>query len=476
MSLIKKIALNNFIVLFERLSTAFLGLLVTIWLVRYLGAEKFGIYSLVFAWFTFLNVLTPGMIEQVVAREAVRVPAQMRKYLGAGFCIKLGLAVLGWAIGILTVYLLGYQKDIILYLAIVLFGLVGNASFVLQVPHQIELRLLRPSLADGLSNILYQLSRALAILLKAGLMPFFLLYLAWRLVQLGFFLLLGLEKKDYQPSLKFSFVEVKNIFRASWILLINNIFVMVISRFDQLLIYPILGERAIGLYGGCANLTDYLIMIPTAWYLSVFPLICKYLGQSPEAYQKANYYSYKYLVIVICLVWIIFSGFGSQALTLLFGKEFQDADSALFWLSTAMIFSFIQYGLFSAALSRNLERIWLLVNGIGAFANVALNLILIPRFGIAGAGFATFFAFFIQVALTGLLKSFRSDFLIMFKASIWPIIFASVIVFISRMGQLDLFIFGPVAALVYAGLLLLRGDIKREELKALYLAFLSGNK
>jgi len=68
MSLIKKVAWNNLLVLSERLFTAFLGFLVSIWLIRYFGPEQYGVYSLVFAWYTFLNVFTPFAIEQVVVR------------------------------------------------------------------------------------------------------------------------------------------------------------------------------------------------------------------------------------------------------------------------------------------------------------------------------------------------------------------------------------------------------------------------
>lgn len=50
----------------------------------------------------------------------------MRKYLGAGASIKILLAILGWICEILITRLLGYPRAVIFYLAIVLFGLVGN--------------------------------------------------------------------------------------------------------------------------------------------------------------------------------------------------------------------------------------------------------------------------------------------------------------------------------------------------------------
>lgn len=476
MSLIRKIAVNNFILISERGLTAIAGFLVSVWLIRYFGSEQFGIYSLVFAWFTFLNVFTPPMIEQVVAREAVKFPGQMRKYLGAGVAIKIALALAGWVVGVSAAYFLGYPKTTVNYLAIALLGLVGNACYVLQVPHQIELKLLKPALADGASLVFYQAGRALMIVLKLGLLPFFWLYLVFRVLQLGLFFMLGLEKKEYRVDWGFSFLEVKDIFTASWILLINNVFVMVISRIDQLMLYPVWGARAVGLYGSCANLTDYLVLIPSVWYMTVFPLITRYLGESKDSFNKANHYSFKYLTIASVLIWIILAGFSREVIQLMFGKDYIEAKDALFWLSTSMVAVFLFMGTFNIALSRGREKPWLLVNGTGAFANVALNLFLIPRYGIVGAGFANFAAYSIQLALTALIKDFRPDFLVMLRATLWPILLGASIVLVSKFMELKIFFWLPVMIVIYLVLLLGTKSIGKQDLEMFWKAVKPGDQ
>jgi len=475
MGLIRKIAVNNLILIAERGLVALAGFLVSVWLIRYFGSEKFGAYSLVFAWFTFLNIFTPPMIEQVVAREAVRFPERMQKFLGAGIVIKTALSLAGWFAGVSAAYLLGYPRQTIFFLAIVFLGLLGNASYVLQVPHQIELRLLKPALADGFSNLFYQAGRAVMIVLKLGLLPFFWLYLAFRILQLALFFALGLEKKEYRPDWRFSFHEVSEIFRASWVLLIINIFVMVISRIDQLMIYPVWGPRAVGLYGSCANLTDYLIMIPSVWYITVFPLIARYLGESQDSFQKANQYSFKYLTIAAVLLWIIFAGFSQDAIQLLFGPDYIDAKDALFWLSTSMVSVFIYLGLFNIAVSRGKEKVWIAVNAAGALINVALNLTLIPRYGIAGAGFATFSAYSLQIVLCGILKDFRPDFLLMLKSALWPILLGASIIAAAKLFELSLISWLAPAVIVYSALLLLTRTINEKDLRMVWKAFRPGN-
>jgi O-antigen/teichoic acid export membrane protein len=463
MSLVRKVALNNLIMISERGLTILAGFVVSVWLIRYFGTERFGVYSLVFAWFTFLNVFTPNMIEQVVAREAVKFPDQMRKYLGAGVAIKIALALLGWAAGVGAAVFLGYPRDAVIYLAIALLGLAGNACYVLQVPHQIDLKLLRPALADGVSLMFYQVGRALLIVLKFGLLPFFWLYLLFRVIQLAAFFMLGLEKKEYRPDWNFSFNEIREILTASWVLLINNVFVMVISRIDQLLLYPAWGARAVGLYGSCANICDYLVMIPTVWYMTVFPLITRYLGESKDNFNRANHDSFKYLTMISVLVWIALAGFSKDFLQLLFGRDYVEAKDALFWLSTSMVVVFLYMGAFNVALSRGREKLWLLVNGLGALANVALNLVLIPRYSIAGAAFASFSAYLIQLMLCALVRDFRPDFMVMLKATFRPVLIGAAIVLASRFLELKLFYWAPVMGVIYLALLLLTGSMGKKD-------------
>ena len=472
MSIVRKVAINNLILLSERLFCALLGFLVSIWLIRYLKPEKYGIYSLIFAWFTFLNVFTPYTIEQIVARESVKNPQKMQKFMGAGFAIKIFLALIGWTVGIFTTWLLGYPHKYIFYLAIVLFGLIGNASYVLQVPHQIELRLLYPALAEGGSNFLYQVARALLIILKFGLASFFWAHLLWRLFQLFLFSLLGLEKK-YRPSFKFSFGEVKTIITASWILLINNVFVMIISRIDQLMLYPIWGEQKVGLYGSCARLTDYPILIATVWFITVFPILTKYLGESRSAFEQAGKYSFKYLSIISVFIWIAFAGFSKEILGVLFGKDYLSAQPALFWLSTALVFSFLQVGLFHLALSQNKEKIWLLINGVGAVCNVVLNLALIPNYSIMGAGIATFSAFFIQVVMNAIIKEFRENFVIMLKSSLLPLLAGGLFVFLANYFKLNLFPWLGIFWIIFFAFLLISKSLTLSEIRTIYQALFS---
>jgi hypothetical protein len=74
---------------------------------------------------------------------------------------------------------------------------------------------------------------------------------------------------------------------------------------------------------------------------------------------------------------------------LLFGGRYAPAVQPLQILAAGSVFVFATWILHAAAISTNLDRRLLLTTAIGLAANVALNIVLIPRYGISGAAWAT---------------------------------------------------------------------------------------
>jgi O-antigen/teichoic acid export membrane protein len=83
----------------------------------------------------------------------------------------------------------------------------------------------------------------------------------------------------------------------------------------------------------------------------------------------------------------------------LFGAAYAPAVRPLQILAAGALFVFATWILHAAAISMNLDRRLLLTTAVGLSANVILNLIFIPRWGISGAAGATVIAEAITVAL-----------------------------------------------------------------------------
>jgi O-antigen/teichoic acid export membrane protein len=82
----------------------------------------------------------------------------------------------------------------------------------------------------------------------------------------------------------------------------------------------------------------------------------------------------------------------APVISLLFGSRYAAAAQPLQILSAGALFVFATWILHAGAISTNLDRRLLVTTGIGLGANVALNIALIPRYGISGAAWATVLA------------------------------------------------------------------------------------
>ena len=86
-------------------------------------------------------------------------------------------------------------------------------------------------------------------------------------------------------------------------------------------------------------------------------------------------------------------------MTLIFGDRYAASVPPLQILAGGALFVFMTWILHAAAISTNLDRRLLLTTVVGLSANVALNVMLIPRFGISGAAWATVIAEALTVLL-----------------------------------------------------------------------------
>ena len=84
---------------------------------------------------------------------------------------------------------------------------------------------------------------------------------------------------------------------------------------------------------------------------------------------------------------------------LIFGDQYVESVAPLRVLAGGSVFVFTTWILHAAAISTNLDRRLLLTTVVGLSANVILNVLFIPRWGISGAAWATVVAEALTVAL-----------------------------------------------------------------------------
>jgi len=145
------------------------------------------------------------------------------------------------------------------------------------------------------------------------------------------------------------------------------------------------GFDEIGLYSRAISIINIFVMIPS----SLGPLIySKWSGVDVITLREQLQKTIRFLLLIsfICLLFII--SLGDLVIVLLYGKEFSDAKSSLFILSSSVIFASITSVLINLFSSIGKPLIILRTFSFSLIITLIMSLLLIPGYGKEGASIA----------------------------------------------------------------------------------------
>jgi PST family polysaccharide transporter len=194
----------------------------------------------------------------------------------------------------------------------------------------------------------------------------------------------------------------KQMLSDSWPLVVAGFMSVVYMRIDQVMIGELRGEAEVGIYGVAARLSEMFYLLPTFVLTSVFPALIKARSISRELYLSRFQRLYDAFVWFGIVAGLLMLFLATPIVGFLYGKQYIEAGPIL----AVHIWSCVFWAAGSAGhrylISENQTRIQLFMNVCGALANVALNYVLIPRFGPMGAAYASLASLGVSHWLSGI--------------------------------------------------------------------------
>jgi O-antigen/teichoic acid export membrane protein len=262
--------------------------------------------------------------------------------------------------------------------------------------------------AIGILNSIITLSLFLGLIhLKASLPYFIVAYVVASVP--GVFIMWRLSKRFVSPKLHSNFGVWKEILRESWPLALTGVFIMIYVRIDQLMLMSMKGANAVGYYAAAVRLTETFSFIPSAFMMSVFPVMSSYFKTSKDSLTTSYRMSFKYMLMLIIPIAVGTTLLSKPIISLIYGQRFLPSASALSILIWSEVFVFFGIVNQQTLISTNKQRIDFTLTSISALVNVVLNLILIPQYGIVGAGIATAISYAVG-SVVGLFLSATRDY------------------------------------------------------------------
>ena len=366
------------------------GLLVGVWVARYLGPEQFGLLNFSLAFTGLFGSIAVLGLDGIVVRDIVREPAS------AG--ITLGTAAMMQLIGGLVAYLLILGSIHYLRpddtLARGIIGILGlmmlfKASDIAIFWFESQVQSKYTVWVQNGIFLMFAAIKVLLILQEAPLMA-----LVWAMVGeavlVALILLIVMVWHGVAlHSLRVSVERGVTLLHDSWPLILSAIAVSVYMQIDQLMLGEMIGDEAVGIYSAAVKISEVWSFIPLAIVASVFPAILEARNQSVAQYHARLQKLYDLMVILSLSVAIPMTFLATPIVRFLFGEAYVESGIVLAIHIWASVFVFLGVASSKWFLAENRQLLSLQRTILGAIANVGLNLWLIPFYGSIGAAIAT---------------------------------------------------------------------------------------
>ncbi|MEF3279767.1 MAG: flippase [Elusimicrobiota bacterium] len=390
----RRYAKNTIWLFAENILRLIAGFFVGVWVARYLGPEKFGIFSYALAFSSiFLSISKLGL-DSIVVRELVKEPLKAELYLGTSFWLKFFGSGISFLIVVVILFFAGNDKQTNIYILIISLGMFFQSFEVIDFYFQSRVLAKFVSISKMIQLFISSIIKVYLILIKADLFWFVLVTLL-DIITLSISLFIVYRR--YVPFaknfLKYFDKNIAKVFlKESWPLILSSFAIMVYMRIDQVMIKYMLGEKSVGLYSAAVRLSEIWYFIPTIITTSVFPAIVNAKKVDINLYYQRILNLYGFIGWAFIILSVIITFLSTFVIVKLYGMPYyaaKDVLMILIWNSVLIAFGAITGRI---VVVNNKQTNSLIATLIGAGSNIFLNFLLIDRFGIKGAAFATIIA------------------------------------------------------------------------------------
>jgi PST family polysaccharide transporter len=360
-------------------------------LARYLGVERSGEYAAIYAYLALFTWLASFGVGPLIAKEA----AQDRKAAGGivatGVRIAAVFAVFTVALALACAPLANLGGKLFSLVAIaavevLLMGIVGLPGTIFQV----DLRQWYPSAFSVVRQALWLGIVAALIWAGAPLVYVILGRLAAAGVEGGLNWHFG--HRFLEGPREFLSPVAKRLLTGGFVVTLTILATNIYMRIDQVMLHRMVGDAALGQYAQAVRVSELFEALPAAFGSSLFPLLCISLADPPR-FRRHLDLGYRYMILAAAALCITLSIGARPIIHALYGAPFAPAAPLLAVLIWSEVAIFFASTLCNALLAAGLQRFILFPVISGAVINIALNFLLIPRWGALGASYATVIAY-----------------------------------------------------------------------------------
>lgn len=368
------------------------GAIAGVLLIRYLGAEKQGVYSYILSIVYMFGFITDFGLTALLTREVKISGERGAKILGNSLLVQAGQ--IAASIIFINIYGILFEMDAAvrydLMLASVVFTIMYMGNPFLAVLGSYE-KMYLSGLVMGTASILNALLIFISIklgfdisgiILMLGISNIFYIIMAMTVCM----------KYAIKPVFNIEGALILNMVKMSIPFALIGLFSYVFTKVDIFMLYKLKGAEDAGYYSAVVRVLDIIIAFVMMIMGPVYPRLAYVINkESIEKALRIINITVKYTAVAAAPFVLIIAVFNEKFTEILLGSDFYESKyifAVLIWGIFIMVFRVIpQYALNSAKYTKILTILF----GIIMLISIGLNLWIIPLYSYMGAAFVNLF-------------------------------------------------------------------------------------
>ena len=363
----------------------FVGILTA----RFLGPSNYGVINHAAAYVNFfIPVCTLG-INSIIINELIMYPKRTEELLGSGIGIRCISSIASmFAIQILLFCIDG-NNHLLLWVALLQSGSLFFQSFdLIELWYQSKLEakyisivtLLAYLVTAGYKIVLLALGKSVSWFAFSQTLDYLLIAIMYMALYIF---------RD-RKRLIFKWKCVVDLLKKSYEFILSALMANVYAQMDKIMLGEMLDNVAVGLYSVGSAICSMWVFVLTAVINSIRPSVVEAKREKNEIlYHTRIIQMYSIVFWAGIMVSVFFCVFAKFIIVVLYGQEYIGAKSAFQIITWNTGLSYLGVARATWLVCENKQKYEKILSGLGAIANLTLNYLLIPVWGICGAAMAT---------------------------------------------------------------------------------------
>lgn len=391
---------NTFIIGIGKIIENIISFLIIIILTKYLGAKGLGQYSFIFAIVSIFFIFNDFGLSIFMIREISKKFSLIDKIFNNILQFKLIILIITFIIYLISLKFINKNEIIIGLIFAGLIQIIRNISDLFYNILKVKEKSYLISVLLTFEKIINLIWAVIFIIYLKNLNYFIV---GMSLTSIISLIIISINTKKYiKYKSKLDIKEIKHYISISFPFILTGIFATIYIQIDSIMLSFLYSDKVVGWYNSGYKLINTILIIPITFLTFGFPKLSYLYSRNILKFEKLlnNIIFYNLILIIpITIGGLILS---DRIIEFIFHFQSAEASNSFKILLIVQIFIFLNLIYNNLYNSINKQIQFSKIAGFGATINIILNLILIPKYSLYGAGVATLITYIIIFILSNM--------------------------------------------------------------------------